>query len=186
MASLRPGSQRALSASSGSLERDQFAALYQEFLPRVLNYLRVRVGDEALAEELTAGAFAQAYAKRHQLRNAAAFPGWLFRIAHNEMAQYFRRQANRGARAVDFDFLAALPTSDLAPDEVIAQQQQAQAMLRALQTLPPREQEILDLKFVAGLSNVQVAEAIGLTPSNVGVIVFRALRKLRLEIVAEP
>lgn len=73
-----------------------------------------------------------------------------------------------------FDFLAALPTPDLAPDEVIAQQQQAKAMLRALQTLPPREQEILDLKFVAGLSNVQVAEAIGLTPSNVGVIVFHS------------
>ncbi len=52
-------------------------------------------------------------------------------------------------------------------------------MLQALLTLPLREQEILDLKFVAGLSNVQVAEATGLTPSNVGVIVFRALRKLR-------
>lgn len=145
----------------------------------MLNYLRVRVGDESLAEELTAATFAQAFAKRHQLRNAAAFPGWLFRIAHNELAQHFRRRSNRGTVAVDFDFLADLPAPGLEPDEVIARQQQGQVMLRALLTLPPREQEILDLKFVAGLSNIQVAEATGLTPSNVGVIIFRALRKLR-------
>lgn len=145
----------------------------------MLNYLRVRVGDESLAEELTAATFAQAFAKRHQLRNAAAFPGWLFRIAHNELAQHFRRRSNRGTVVVDFDFLAALPAPGLEPDEVIARQQQGQVMLRALLTLPPREQEILDLKFVAGLSNIQVAEATGLTPSNVGVIIFRALRKLR-------
>lgn len=145
----------------------------------MLNYLRVRVGDESLAEELTAATFAQAFAKRHQLRNAAAFPGWLFRIAHNELAQHFRRRSNRGTVVVDFDFLADLPAPGLEPDEVIARQQQGQVMLRALLTLPPREQEILDLKFVAGLSNIQVAEATGLTPSNVGVIIFRALRKLR-------
>ena len=72
-----------------------------------------------------------------------------------------------------------MPAPGLEPDEVIVRQQQGQVMLQALLTLPPREQEILDLKFVAGLSNVQVAEATGLTPSNVGVIVFRALRKLR-------
>jgi len=148
----------------------------------VLNYLRVRVGDESLAEELTAATFAQAFAKRHQLRNAAAFPGWLFRIAHNELAQHFRRRSNRGTVVVDFDFLADLPAPGLEPDEVIARQQQGQVMLRALLTLPPREQEILDLKFVAGLSNIQVAEATGLTPSNVGVIIFRALRKLRAAI----
>jgi len=81
--------------------------------------------------------------------------------------------------AVDFDFLAAMPAPGLEPDEAIVRQQQGQVMLQALLTLPLREQEILDLKFVAGLSNVQVAEATGLTPSNVGVIVFRALRKLR-------
>jgi RNA polymerase sigma-70 factor (ECF subfamily) len=152
----------------------------------VLNYLRVRVGDETLAEELTAATFAQAFAKRHQLRNVAAFPGWLFRIAHNELAQHFRRRANRGTVAVDFDFLAALPAPDLQPDEVIARQQQGQVMLRALLTLPPREQEMLDLKFVAGLSNIQVAEATGLTPSNVGVIIFRALRKLRAAMESMP
>ena len=135
----------------------------------MLNYLRVRVGDEALAEELTATTFAQAFAKRQQLRNVAAFPGWLFRIAHNELAQHFRRRANRNTLTVDFDFLVALPSSEPDPHQVVVQQQQVQLLLQALRSLPPREQEILDLKFVAGLSNVQIAEATGLTPSNVGV-----------------
>lgn len=145
----------------------------------MLNYLRVRVGDEALAEELTATTFTQAFAKRRQLRNMAAFPGWLFRIAHNELAQHFRRRANRPTLTVDFDFLVALPSSEPDPHQVVVQQQQAQLLLQALRSLAPREQEILNLKFVAGLSNVQIAEATGLTPSNVGVIVFRALHKLR-------
>lgn len=160
------------------LDNEQFGVLYRQYLPRVLNYLRVRVGDEGLAEELTAATFAQAFAKRHQLRVVEAFPGWLFRIAHNEMAQYFRRQPAVTA-AADFDLLLTLPGGDLPPDEVVHQRQQWQTVVQALRQLPLREQEIIELKFVAGLSNVQIAEVLGITPSNVGVIVFRALQKLR-------
>lgn len=164
------------------LDNEQFSRLYRDYLPRVLNYLRLRVGEEGLAEELTAATFAQAFAKRHQLRVAEAFPGWLFRIAHNEVAQYFRRRRPSVAQTDDFDLLLTLPGGDLPPEEVVHQRQQWQAIAQALRQLPQREQEIIELKFIAGLSNVQIAEATGLTPSNVGVIVFRALQKLRAEL----
>lgn len=166
-----------------TLDHEQFGALYRAYLPRVLNYLRLRVGDEGLAEELTAATFTQAFAKRHQLRVAEAFPGWLFRIARNELAQHFRRRRPAMAQpAEDLDLLLTLPGDDLPPEEVVHQRQQWQAVVQALRQLPPREQEIIELKFVAGLSNVQIAEVVGLTPSNVGVIVFRALHKLRADL----
>ncbi len=170
-------------AARGSLENEQFATLYREFLPRVLNYLRLRVGDEALAEELTASTFAQAFAKRHQLRQPGAFPGWLFRIARSQLAQHFRR---RPEPALAYDFLTAWPAPGLSPEDALAQQQRTAALLQALRCLPPREQEILQLKFVAGLTNLQIAAACDLTPTNVGVIVFRALRKLRTLLDDQP
>ncbi|MBK7204211.1 hypothetical protein [Candidatus Amarolinea dominans] len=77
----------------------------------MLNYLRVRVGDEALAEELTATTFAQAFAKRQQLRNVAAFPGGCFALRTTN----WRSTSGAGPIAtrstVDFDFLVALPSS---------------------------------------------------------------------------
>ncbi len=164
------------------LDNEQFSALYREYLPRVLNYLRLRTGDEGLAEELTAATFTQAFAKRHQLRVADAFPGWLFRIAHNELAQHFRRRRPALTQMDDFDLLLTLPASGLPPEEMVQQHQQWQMVVQALRQLPAREQEIIELKFVAGLSNVQIAEAVGLSPSNVGVIVFRALQRLRADL----
>ncbi len=164
------------------LDNEQFGALYREYLPRVLNYLRLRVGDEGLAEELTAATFTQAFAKRHQLRVTQAFPGWLFRIARNELAQHFRRRRPVVDANDDFDLLLTLPAAGLSPEETVQWQQQWSAVVRALRQLPAREQEIIELKFVAGLSNVQIGEVTGLTPSNVGVIVFRALHKLRADL----
>ncbi|QLQ08365.1 MAG: hypothetical protein HZY76_21835 [Anaerolineae bacterium] len=119
------------------LDNEQFGALYREYLPRVLNYLRLRVGDEGLAEELTAATFTQAFAKRHQLRVTQAFPGWLFRIARNELAQHFRRRRPVVDANDDFDLLLTLPAAGLSPEETVQWQQQWSAVVRPCGSCPP-------------------------------------------------
>jgi len=157
---------------------ENFTELYRQYLPRVLNYMRLRVDDEALAQDLTAATFERAFAKRSQLRDPDAFAAWLFRIARNELGQYFRRWSRRGAH-VSLTAALGVPDDDPLPEEEAAKRQELAEMLTAVAELSEREQEIIRLKFVGGLTNRAIAKVLRLSESNVAVILYRAIRKLR-------
>lgn len=157
------------------MDADQFAARYQEYLPRVLNFIRLRVSDEAVAQDLTAATFEQAFRKIDQLRQEGAFGGWLFRIARNEIGQYYRRRRAN----VSLDALLDLRAGGESPFEAAARQEELAVVLDAIGQLSSREQEIVALKFAGGLSNREIAQVMGLSDSNVGVILFRAIRRVR-------
>jgi len=157
---------------------EDFAGLYRQYLPRVLNYVRLRVGDEALAQDLTAETFERAFARRSQLRDADAFAGWLFRIARNEVAQHFRRQNARG-KHLGLDAAFGVPDGDPLPEEEAVRRQELADLLGAVGGLAEREQEILRLKFVAGLTNRAIGKVLRLREGNVAVILYRTMRKLR-------
>jgi RNA polymerase sigma-70 factor (ECF subfamily) len=163
---------------------EDFERLYARYLPRVLNYVRVRVGDEALAQDLTAATFERAFTKRGQLRDPDAFAGWLFRIARNEVAQYYRRQGRRGAE-LDLDGASGIPSDGPLPEEEALRQQELAVLLAAVGRLSQREQELIRLKFVAGLTNRSIAKTMRLSESNVAVILYRAMRRLRATLSAE-
>ena len=163
---------------------DDFAELYRQYLPRVLNYVRMRVGDEPLAQDLTAATFERAFAKRGQLRDQDAFTGWLFRIARNEVAQHYRRQGGRGGQ-VDLAAAYSLPDDGPLPEEEALRRQELAVLLAAVQRLSAREQEIIRLRFVAGLTNRSIAQAMRLSESNVAVILYRAIRRLRATLSVE-
>jgi len=160
------------------MQGEDFAALYRAYLQRVLNYMRTRVGDEALAADLTAATFERAFAKRRQLRNSDAFAAWLFRIARSELAQHYRRRNRRDS----FEALAdveGLTSDDPVPGEAVARSEELEQLLNALELLSMREREIIRLRFVAGLTNRSIAKVMRLSESNVAVILFRSIRKLR-------
>ena len=79
----------------------------------MLNFIRLRVPDDAIAQDLTAATFEQAFRKIDQLRNQDAFAGWLFRIARNEVGQYYRRQRPQ----TDLDSLLELASHQESPFE---------------------------------------------------------------------
>jgi RNA polymerase sigma-70 factor (ECF subfamily) len=147
----------------------------------VLNFIRLRVPDAGVAEDLTAATFEQAYRKLGQLRSDDAFAGWLFGIARNEVGQYYRRSRFRRGSAgpVSLDGLLDLPDPAETPFEAAARRDELATVLAAIASLAPREQEIVALRFAAGLTNHEIGLAMGLGDSHVGVILFRAIRKVR-------
>ncbi|MFQ5611782.1 MAG: RNA polymerase sigma factor [Anaerolineae bacterium] len=158
-------------------QTDDFAARYRTFLPKILGYIRLRVGgDEALAQDLTAQTFERAWAQRHTLRTEAAFPAWLFRIAHNEVAAHYRQQRKT------LPLPGSLPAGTPSPEAGLVQLETEQRLQRLVQDLPEREQAIIGLKFVAGLTNRQIAPILGLSEGNVAVILHRTLRKLKRQL----
>ena len=138
--------------------------------------MRLRVDDEALAQDLTAATFERALAGLDQLRSPGAFGGWLFRIARNELAQYFRRRRAH----VSLEAVANQPDSSPSVETRAERSQELIRLLAAIRTLSEREQEIIGLKFLGGLKNRQIGQAMGLRAGNVAVILYRAIRRLRV------
>jgi RNA polymerase sigma factor (sigma-70 family) len=156
-------------------EQESWAELYHEYLPRILNYIRLRVDGEDLAQDLTAAVFERAVAKQHTLRKRKAFGAWLFRIARNTVAGYYRRRRP----TVPLEWAGDQPAGDPSPSEAIMRREELERLREALGTLSEREQEIIRLRFGAGLGNQEIGEIVRLRAGHVAVIVYRALRKLR-------
>jgi RNA polymerase sigma-70 factor (ECF subfamily) len=156
-------------------QADDYADLYRDYLPRILNYVRMRVGSEDLAQDLTATAIERAVAKQHTLRKPEAFGAWLFQIARNVVAGYYRGRKP----TVPLDDAEMQAASDPSPREVVIRREEVARMRAALATLPERDQEVLRLRFAGGLGNQEIARVMRLRAGHVAVLVYRALRKLR-------
>ena len=154
-----------------------FEELYRAELPRVYNFFRYRVGDGPLAEDLTSETFEKAWRSRERYRrDLGAFSTWLFTIARRVAVDHYRKHAE----TVALDDLSnlAIPMNM----EDLAQQRDEFARLSVLLSrLADRDRELVALKYGAGLTNRTIAGLTGLSESNVGVILHRALQTLRKE-----
>lgn len=152
-----------------------FEDVYRVELPRVYNYFRYRLGDGKLAEDLTSETFEKAWRNRSRYRrDLAAFSTWLFTIARRVALDHYRRQRSE----VSLDELSTLSVHENMED--MAQQHADFARLSGLLArLAERERELVALKYGAGLTNRAIARLSGLSESNVGVILHRALQTLR-------
>ena len=158
-------------------EEIDWEAAYREYLPRVYNFFRYRVGDQPLAEDLTAEVFEKAWRGRSRFRrDLAAFSTWLFTIARNAAIDHFRRNG----RDVPLEAVGEL--QDPASLEETAQRKFEFARLHSLLSqLPEREHDLIALKYGAELTNREIARLTRLSESNVGTILNRVVEKLRIE-----
>jgi RNA polymerase sigma-70 factor (ECF subfamily) len=150
-------------------------ALYARELPRVYNFFRYRVGDGALAEDLTAATFEKAWRARDRYRrDLGAFSTWLFTIARRVAVDHFRR-----ARPEVPLEAARRQAGEASPEDAAAQRRDAARQARLLAELPAAERELVALKYGAGLTNREVARLTGLSETNVGTRLHRMVLKLR-------
>lgn len=165
-------------AARAAEESAAFAAIYDHYFPRVYNYVRYRVRDLDLTDELTSLIFERALTRISTFQpEKAPFGAWLFAIARHAIQDHFR--AERRRRWLSLDFFVEHPSPGVLPEEAADQADTIQRMLNAVSQLDAREQDLIALKFTSRLDNVQIARITGLSESNVGVILYRALRRLR-------
>ena len=156
-------------------DTDDPAEVYRQYLPRILNYVRLRVDGEELAQDLTAEVFERAVAHQHTLRHRGAMGAWLFTIARNTVAGYYRHLRP----TVSLEQVADLPGADPDPPEVVMRGEELARLRAALACLSEREQEIIRLKFGGGLGNQEIGQVLRLQAGHVAVILYRTLGKLR-------
>ena len=162
-------------AAAPPREAESFEALYERTFPRVYAYVGSLLGDRAAAEDVTAQAFERAYRKRSGYRaSRGTAEAWLFTIARNAALDELRRRKRRATLETD-------------PEDVVARtlDDHGEAALRrevvrsALAGLDGHERDLVALKFQGGLSNSEIAAALGLSESNVGTKLHRTITKLR-------
>ena len=154
-----------------------FDKLYQQYYPRVLAYFRFRVGKGDVAEDLTSLVFERALTHIADLHVPAAAAAWLFRIAQNCAHDYFRRQRPE----VSLEELAVTERlqQERSLEEQVLADEERRNLLAHVSHLPEREQEIIGLKFVAHLTNRQIARVLNIPEGTVGSLLYRILGKLR-------
>jgi RNA polymerase sigma-70 factor, ECF subfamily len=155
-----------------SLDAD-WQQIYDAEVTRVLAFFCARLSDPALAEDLTAETFAQAWRSRQRYEaRRASFATWLFSIARHVLIDTLRRRHTE----------AALDEAQLAAsgiEEAFDQQRNFGRLAHLLNQLPERERTLITLKYGEGLTNRRIAERMNLSESNVGTILHRAMQMLR-------
>ena len=144
-----------------------FTRLYERYGRLVHGLLLARVGRDEV-EDLVQDVFLTAWRRLDDLRDPAAFGGWIAMIARNRATDFHRRTAD----------LVELPDNLEAPDTASGQAD-AGVALAAIRSLPGAYRETLMLRLVEGLTGPEIAERTGLTPGSVRVNLHRGMKMLR-------
>ncbi len=157
-----------------------FTNIYNCYFSRIFAFAYSRLSDEDLALDIASAVFEKAYLKMPSLRQRDAIGPWLFTIARNEMVTHWRKQ-----KPIEQAVIAAAQDGRSAtneapePEDALLRKERAQALGVLVRRLPPREQEVISLKFDAELSNREIAHVLKTSETNIRVAIFRALRRLR-------
>lgn len=155
-----------------------FAGLYEQHMPAVYRYIHYRVGNMHMAEDLTSAVFEKALTgfRRYQ-KDKATFLTWLMTITRNTVIDHYRRQGRR--KEVNLEDANNVSSDNPSPEQEAVRIEELQRLRFCLARLSLQEQEIVSCKFGAEMKNRQVAGMLSLSESNVGTILYRAVRKLR-------
>ena len=162
------------------LDSAAFDVLFRECASDVHGYLISLLGDRSAAEDLTALAFERLYRSRSRLDHRRGTPrAWLFAIARNAALDELRQRRRRSSYGLGEDLADERPSV-----ETVEEVERRTTVRDALASLSLRERELVLLKFHGQLSNSELARALGISESNVGTRLHRALTRLR-ELCAE-
>ena len=161
-------------------DSDAFGELYKRYVGQIYTYIYYRTGDPFDAEDLTARVFMRAM---HHIRSyrdrGLPFSAWLYRIAHNLVANWYRDNSRR--QEISLEKIALSHFSADYPENVLVQNQEREILLVVIRRLPPERQQLLIMKFVERFSNAEIGQIMGRTEGAIKSLYRRTLLALRDE-----
>ena len=173
----------ALLVEAARREPAAFGVLYERYVDRIYGYIYHRVGNAQEAEDLTARTFYRALDKLDSYEDRGApFAAWLFRIAHNLMANWHRDRSRR--RFLSLDRLWAQKSENDSPEEHVEVEENREALWSAINRLPEERRNLLLWKFGNQMSNLEIGELMDKSESAIKSLYFRTLSALRQDLEA--
>ncbi len=157
-----------------------FSLWYSSHRETVYRYVRFRVATREAAEDVTSDVFMKALRSFRRYDPGKASPRtWLLRIARNAVTDHLRSLRRRGSLHVSLDRVPDLVAHEESPEVRMVREERVQTVLNASGSLRSADQEILSLRYGAGLANGEIAEAMGISANAVAVRLHRALARLK-------
>jgi RNA polymerase sigma-70 factor (family 1) len=154
--------------------RHLFDRYYGEIYSASFRYLKVH----ELAEDLVQASFLKIWEKRNSLRHVERFDQYLFRIAHNEMADHFRKHSKRDKHIQRIRELFEEETGS--PEELLITKQKRALIADVISNLPAQQQTAYKLSRDEGLSYQEIAERMQLSVNTIKVHISQALKTLKI------
>lgn len=162
----------------------EFVYIFETYYKRVYNYIFYRVNCHYTSEDLSSKVFENIMIKISTYNEEKSpFEVWVFTIARNIINDHFR--SVKKSKIISIDGIMELVSRKKTPEDVIITAEENNELFKALKVLDERDRHIVDLKFGAGLKNKEIAEILSITESNVGVILYRSMKKLKKEMERE-
>lgn len=155
-----------------------FGELYDRYVNRIYSYVYHRVGNHHDAEDLTARTFYRALSHiERYVDRGAPFSAWLYRIAHNLVANWHRDRSRR--QTISLDDAALTAGLQSSPHEQAEARERSETLRRAIRRLSPDRQQLLVLKFSEELSNAEIGEIMGRSEGAIKSLYHRTLLALQ-------
>ncbi len=163
---------------------EHFGLIYERYLTRIYNYIYYRTGNEQDAEDLTARVFIRAmnHIKNYKDRGLP-FSAWLYRIAHNLVANWHRDNSRRKTVSIDAALSHSIPTD--VPEFITETIEDQEMLLDAIRALPGERQQLLILKFVEHMSNAEIGAIMNRSEGAIKSLYHRTLLALRDQILRQ-
>lgn len=164
-------------------EPEAFGELYERHVRKIYNYIFYRTGNHHDAEDLTARVFHRALKHVGRFEDKGVpFSAWLYRIAHNLVANFHRDRGRRPVVPLE-DFIAFTGVGEH-PETYAINMEERRMLLTAVRRLPDDRQQLLILKFVERLPNAEIGQIMGRTEGAIKSLYHRTLNALRDEVAA--
>jgi RNA polymerase sigma-70 factor (ECF subfamily) len=179
-----PGDDQSLGKATQG-DKDAFGELYDKYATRIYNYIYYRTGSSQDAEDLTSRVFFRAMRHITNYRDRGVpFSAWLYRIAHNLVANWHRDSSRRQEVELDDGYRAN--NGEEHPESALMESEEQSALLGLIRRLPEERQQLLILKFVEHMSNSEIGQIMDRTEGAIKSLYHRTLLSLRDEIMNDP
>jgi len=166
-----------LVAQAGN-DAEAFGVLYERHVRRIYNYIFYRTGNHHDAEDLTARVFQRALRHVGKFEDKGVpFSAWLYRIAHNLVANWHRDRSRRPTVPLEDHLLPG--GAGPHPEALALASEEQRSLMEAVRRLPDDRQQLLILKFVERLSNAEIGVIMGRTEGAIKSLYHRTLNTLR-------
>ena len=166
-------------------DSEAFGVLYERYVERIYNYIYYRTGNVYDAEDLTARVFFRALRHISNYHDRGLpFSAWLYRIAHNLVANWHRDNSRRKEISLDDGILSVQHSEH--PEQELLMSEEQEHLIYIVRCLPAERQHLLVLKFVDHLSNAEIGQVMGRTEGAVKSLYHRTLLSIRDELGSIP
>lgn len=169
---------------SAQKNKRNFDPLYRKYYPVIVGYIRKRIENKELSEDLASRTFEKALNGLDNFQwQGVSFSAWLFRIARNVLYDYFRSKKRRPID-VSWDVIQPfIEDKGVRPDEQVIMDEDELQLYTVMAKLEKEDQYLLYYKFFEGLANTEIAKITGLSETNVGTRLYRIRKKMKGELV---